>query len=77
MSKIGEEINDLLAELTKELKKESKQPGDVSANDLALATGLGRRRCTDILNEKVEKGELIKVKVSGDSCKFVYRKKVT
>jgi len=70
--------NELLAELTKELTYEERQPGDVSPYDLATATGLTRKRCTDILNEKADKGLLKKIEVrSGTKSNhpvFVYRK---
>lgn len=70
--------NELLWELTKELILEDRKPGDVSAYDLARATGLTRKRCSDILNDKVDKGLLVKVEVHADSTgkqrMFVYRK---
>ena len=71
-----EETNELLLELTKEIKKAERQPGDVDTYMLSKTTGLGRKRCGDILNEKVDKGELIKVEVAGARGvpMFVYRK---
>ena len=68
--------NELLAELTKELKKEERLPGDVSVKDLSIATGLSIKQCNDILNKKANSGQLIKVSVCGKpgDPKFVYRK---
>jgi len=68
--------NELLDELTKELKKEGRQPGDISAYDLAKTTGLTRECCTRILNDKAEKGLLVKVEVRSEKNRptFVYRK---
>lgn len=70
--------NDLLDELTREIKKEERQPGDVSAFDLSKTTGLHVRRCREILNEKAEKGLLLKIEVNSDNGNgnkmFVYRK---
>jgi hypothetical protein len=70
--------NELLDELTKELKKEERQPGDVDSYMLSRATGIGRKRCCDILNEKVENGILTKIEIRGARGKlmFVYRKAV-
>jgi predicted transcriptional regulator len=72
------ETNELLDELTKELTSEKRQPGDVSAYDLSKTTGLTKKRCSDILNQKAEKGLLQKVEVRAETNQptFVYRKVV-
>jgi hypothetical protein len=79
MTKIGDEINDLLQELEKEYKVESMQPGDITVKDMERVTGLGHRQCLNILSEKVEKGELIVFKAKNDRgfCVNAYRKKMT
>lgn len=69
--------NDLLAELVAEYKLEERQPGDVSAEDMAMATGLSKNHCSTLLKGKSEKGELIAVKVKGSKRGthiIVYRK---
>ncbi len=69
--------NDLLDELRREYGYDKRQPGDVSADDMAEATGLSNTSCRKILNDKVKNGELVKVSVkdTGDyRCEYVYRK---
>ena len=75
-NEVIKETNDLLYELTKELKKEKRLPGDVSAEDLHKATGLHIRRCRDILKEKYEAGLLQRIEVQGErgNVMYVYRK---
>ncbi len=74
MSKIGEEINELLLELEKEYKIETLEPGDVTAKDMSEVTGLGVRQCASILSEKASKGELISKKLKNGQ--LAYRKVV-
>lgn len=76
MTKIGDEINELLQELKNEYEVKTIEPGDVTAEDFAKATGLGRRQCNIILSEKAKRGELISFKAKNNDGYFVkvYRK---
>ena len=69
--------NELLDELVKEIQLETRLPGDVDPYMLSKATGLTRKRCSDILNEKAEKGLLLRIETRKDNghSLFVYRKK--
>jgi predicted ArsR family transcriptional regulator len=75
-SEVAQEIDSLLEELVREHHLDERQPGDVSAKDLSKATGLTERRCNQILKEKVEKGEVVvvKIRVSSGQPTQVYRK---
>lgn len=68
--------NELLDEIANELKLEKRLPGDVSAYDLAEATGLTHRWCENVLSEKASKGQLVKIKVRSKKGRpiNVYRK---
>jgi len=79
MTKIGDEINELLQELEKEYKVESMQPGDITVDDMERVTGLGHRQCTLILAKKVQEGELIVFKAKNNKGVYVnaYRKSDT
>lgn len=71
MTKIGDEVNDLLRELEKKYKVESMQPGDIIVDDLQRVTGLGHRQCAIILSEMVKNGELSTFKTKNDRGFYV------
>ena len=69
--------NDLLEELRREYGFNQREPGDVSAKDMAEVTGLSVTSCRNVLNDKVNSGELSRIKVKGIggyTCEYVYRK---
>lgn len=74
MARITE--SELLDELVKIYGVKERQPGDVTAAEMAKATGKGRSWCCTILNQKVLSGELVKEKVMGNSgvVETVFRK---
>jgi predicted transcriptional regulator len=72
MTKIGDEINELLEELTNELMIDDRIPGDVTSHELSKTTGLCRKRCDDILRERVESGLLTRHRIKSDSGKPIY-----
>ena len=78
MSTIGNEINELLDELTKEHGLQELLPGDVTIKMLMERTGLSQVQCTHILRQEAEKGNLIVFRTMGDNGKPVnaYRKNV-
>ena len=67
----------ILKELAAEFVNTVKQPGDVSAQELADITGYSVTTCRAKLKEKVKAGELIAVEVRGRfGPEWVYRKVV-
>jgi predicted transcriptional regulator len=64
--------NELLAELAGELMIDERLPGDVTVIELSKKTGLCKKRCSDILREKIEKGELVRHKVRSESGNAIY-----
>lgn len=67
-----QETNELLLELIQECKIDEKQPGDVIPSEMATATGLCKKRCADILNEKYNRGELTRHKVKSETGQTTY-----
>ena len=63
MTKIGDEINDILEELKSEHTYEESKPGDITSVDVMNALGISQTRARSILDDKVKVGKLIKVKV--------------
>jgi len=65
-----------MEELKGKFQLAEREPGDVSANEMAEATKLSRSYCNARLNQLVDKGELVKVKVRGKhgQPETVYRK---
>jgi hypothetical protein len=67
--------NELLNELAREYKIDDRIQGGVTAEEMESATGLGNKRCMDILNRKVKSGELKKHRVrSQDRLVFEFYK---
>ncbi len=70
--------NELLEELKAEYKYEERETGDVTAEEMADATGLTRNWCSELLNKKVRAGELVRVRVKEPGAAqpfFAYRRK--
>jgi len=70
--------NELMEELIREYDYPEREPGDVTAMELAAVTNLSDRTWINILNKKVRAGELEKVEVKPRGSRksfFVYRKK--
>jgi len=63
MTKIGEEINDLLAEIVAENAWGDLEPGDVTIASVSSALGVCESRARSILDTRVREGTLIKVRV--------------
>ena len=75
---IKEEIDDLLEELAAEIVPvRNIQPGEITARMLAQRTGLGEKSAANRLNEKVTKGELVKIRVRDvdGTIRMAYRRK--
>ncbi|NMC30712.1 MAG: hypothetical protein GYA45_11650 [Pelolinea sp.] len=73
---IAGEINELLQELVAERGLKKPEPGDVTAEMMAKATGYKPKYCAQLLREKVLAGVVEKVRVLGPdgSPMTVYRK---
>lgn len=70
--------NELMEELKAEFSYPEREPGDVTAQDMADATGLSRNWCTTQLGKKVRAGELVRIRVKGRGVAqpyYVYRRK--
>lgn len=65
---IADEINNiLLKELSDKYKISVLKPGDVTAEMLSNETGLSRKWCVDLLEQKVIAGELTKYRIRNRS----------
>lgn len=77
-AQIAKEIhNALLEELVQEYKIHDLKPGDITAEMLAHETGLSRKWCVDILEQKVIAGDLTKYRIrnrSGTGFMYAYHK---
>ena len=76
MTKIGEEINSLLDEITRGHEIGCKLDGDVSVEDFSRKTKLCLSQSAKILRDMVANGKLIRVRVRSESGfpMYVYRK---
>lgn len=63
MTKIGDEINSVFAEILAEHTYGDIQPGDIFVQDVMKALSVSTSRAASILDCKVRDGKLIKVKV--------------
>ena len=69
------EYNDILTELRAEYCGEEREPGDISAREVAKELGITHRRAHYILNRKYELGLLERKRVKGSNYwYFVYSK---
>jgi len=73
---LGISENELLNELVKEYSVCKRMPGDVSARDMAKATGWSENWCGELLRQKYLDGKLLRIRVIGENKQpiVVYRK---
>jgi hypothetical protein len=67
-----QETNELLLQLIQECKIDERKPGDVTSIEMSIATGLCKKRCSDILNNKFVSGELTRHKVKSETGQTTY-----
>ena len=69
--------NELMEELKAEYDCSERLPGDITPREMSDVTNLTERQWYEILNKKVRKGELEKLRVKGKEERwsyYVYRK---